>query len=78
MRLRDFFRATTFMSLTVITSLANTLPPALINRTEINRTECEVDHLRVSEPARSALPLAPEMISRIRCWNRFTTTRFRF
>ena len=63
MRLRDFFRATTFMSLTVITSLANTLPPALINRTEINRSECEVDRLSVGEPARSALPPPPERIS---------------
>jgi hypothetical protein len=63
MRLSDFFRATTFMSLTVITSLANNLPPALINRTEIDRTECEVDHLRVGEPARSALPPTPEMIA---------------
>lgn len=59
MRLRDFFRATTFMSLTVITSLANTLPPALVNRTEINYTECEVDYVRASEPARIALPLPP-------------------
>lgn len=59
MKLRDFLRATTFMSLTVITSVANTLPPALVNRTEINHDECEVDYLRTGEPARSALPPKP-------------------
>jgi hypothetical protein len=64
MRLRDFCRATTFMSLTVITSLANTLPPALINRMEINRTECEVDYLRVGEPVKSAPPLPSEFIAK--------------
>jgi len=63
MRLRDFFRATTFMSLTVTTSLANTLPPALVDRSEINRTECEVDYPRAGEPARSTLPPPPEMIA---------------
>ena len=63
MRLRDFFRATTFMSLTVITSQANTLPPALINRTDLDSTECEVDYVRVGEPAGSALPPPPEMIA---------------
>lgn len=63
MRLRDFFRAATFMSLTVTTSLANTLPPALVDRSEINRTECEVDYPIVSKPARSALPPPPEMIA---------------
>lgn len=64
MRLRDFFRVTTFMSLTVTTSLANALPPALIDRSEVNRTECEVDYPRVSEPARSTLPAPPEMIAK--------------
>lgn len=58
MRLRDFFKGATLISLTVITSLANTLPPALMNR-----TECEPDPLRIGEPARSALPIPPEIIS---------------
>ncbi len=64
MRLSDFFRATTFMSLTVITALANTLPPARINRAEIDRLECEVDHSMEGEPARSAMPPAPEIINK--------------
>ncbi len=63
MRLRDLFRATTFMSLTVITSVANTLPPALIDRSEIDRTECEVVSSSVGAPARSVLPIPPEMIA---------------
>lgn len=63
MRLRDFFKVTTFMSLTVTTSLANALPPALIDRSEINRTECEVDFPKVGGAARSTLPPPPEMIA---------------
>ena len=59
MRLRDFFKVTTFMSLTVITGLANTLPPELVNRTEF-----EGERLTVAEPASPALPTPPEMIAK--------------
>ena len=63
MRLRDFLKAATLMSLSLITSLASSLPPALIGRTEF-----EDDLLRtrkpITEPPRSALPVPPESISK--------------
>jgi hypothetical protein len=57
MRLRDFLKATTLMSLTLITGLGNRLPPALLER-----TECEDDYLKAGTPPRAALPTPPETV----------------
>ena len=58
MRLRDFLKATTLMSLALITGLGNPLPPALLERREF-----EDDYLKASPPPRSAWPAAPETIT---------------
>lgn len=63
MRLRDFLKAATLMSLSLITSMASSLPPALIGRTEFEDDLCKVRE-PVSEPPRSALPVPPELISK--------------
>lgn len=63
MRLRDFLKAATLMSLSLITSLASSLPPALIGRTEFEDDLCKVRE-PVSEPPRSTLPVPPELISK--------------
>ncbi len=51
MRLRDFLKAATLMSLTLITGLGNPLPPALLERTEF-----EDDYLKANSPPRSVWP----------------------
>ncbi len=58
MRLRDCLIAATLMSVTLITSLASTLPPVLIGR-----TECADGSLRPSAPARMVVPAPPVLIA---------------
>lgn len=59
MRLRDLLMATTLMSLTLITTVANPLP-ALVGRTEFAD-----DHLKTNTPPRAVLlPAPPESISK--------------